>query len=208
MTTATNTIRARPDQLRESGAVLARAFDDDPMMTYILPDDAARMKSGAWFFTAAAKYGNKFGEIYTTADGVEGDAIWLPPGQQKVSPWRMAQVGMLAAPLHFGFSAFGRFLTVVNHVEHLHDRDMPQPHWYLMVLGVDPPRQGQGVGGALIAPKLAQADAEALPCYLETMKARNVTFYEKHGFAIVHEGDIPKGGPHFWTMKRMPRSGL
>ncbi len=204
MTTAIQTKRMQRDEIAVSGAVLARAFDDDPMLVYILPDDATRSKPARWFFTVAAKYGHKFGEVDTTAGNVEGDAIWLPPGEQKVSPWRMAQAGMLAVPLRFGFPAFRRFLTVVNHMEHLHDKDMAAPHWYLMVLGVDPPRQGQGVGGALIAPKLAQADAEGLPCYLETMKARNVTFYQKHGFEIVHEGDIPKGGPHFWTMKRMP----
>jgi GNAT superfamily N-acetyltransferase len=204
MTTAIQVKRMQRDEIGESGAVLARAFDDDPMMTYILPNPATRAKPALWMFTAMAKYGDKFGEAYTTASSVEGDAIWMPPGQAKVSPWRMAQVGMLAAPLKFGMGAFRRFLTVVNHVEHLHERDMAAPHWYLMVLGVDPPRQGQGVGGALIAPKLAQADAENLPCYLETMKSRNVTFYEKHGFEIVHEGDVPKGGPHFWTMKRMP----
>lgn len=46
------------------------------------------------------------------------------------------------------------------------------------------------------------ADADGLPCYLETMKERNVVFYEKHGFQVVVGDDLPKGGPHFWTMKR------
>ena len=42
-----------------------------------------------------------------------------------------------------------------------------------MILGVDPPRQG--VGGAPIQPRyLAHTDVEGLPCYLETMKTRNV----------------------------------
>jgi hypothetical protein len=36
------------------------------------------------------------------------------------------------------------------------------------------------------------------------MKERNVTFYKKHGFDVVVEGDIPNGGPHYWTMRREP----
>jgi ribosomal protein S18 acetylase RimI-like enzyme len=74
-----------------------------------------------------------------------------------------------------------------------------------MVLGVDPPRQGQGVGSALMAPVLARADAAAQPCYLETNKEINVKLYTKHGFEVQFEGDIPNGGPYLWTMKRMPR---
>ena len=34
------------------------------------------------------------------------------------------------------------------------------------------------------------------------MKERNVTFYKNHGFDVVVEGDLPNGGPYFWTMTR------
>ena len=44
-----------------------------------------------------------------------------------------------------------------------------------------------------------------LPCYLETEKERNVPFYKRHGFDVVVEVDLPKGGPHIWTMKREPK---
>jgi ribosomal protein S18 acetylase RimI-like enzyme len=87
----------------------------------------------------------------------------------------------------------------------LHKRDVPLRHWYLPTLGVDPPRQGQGVGSALIQPVLSRADAEGLLCYLETETAGNVAFYERHGFEVVVEDDLPRGGPHFWTMKREPK---
>ena len=55
------------------------------------------------------------------------------------------------------------------------------------------------------APVLAKADAAGLPCYLETMKTRNVPFYRKHGFEVIVEDDLPGGGFHFWTMRRDPR---
>ena len=77
--------------------------------------------------------------------------------------------------------------------------------WYLLTLGVDPPRQGRGIGSALMRPVLTRADAEGLPCYLETEKERNVRFYGKHGFEVVAQGEGPAGGPAFWTMKREPQ---
>ena len=206
MTTATETTRMAKEQIPESGAALGRAFYDDPLLTYILPNDATRPAPLRWFMTAAAKYGDAYGEVYTTAGHVDGNAIWLPPGDVKVTMGRMIKSGMLMAPFKFGLGPFNRFLSVMNYLEHLHERDMPQPHWYLMILGVDPPRQGQGVGGALVQPILARADAEGTPCYLETQKERNVPFYQKHGFEVIVDEMMPKGGPRLSTMKRAPRS--
>jgi ribosomal protein S18 acetylase RimI-like enzyme len=192
-------------QINDSAAVLARAFFDDPLTRWVTPDDAKRAKDLPWFFRKAAVLGDRWVEVYTTGATVEGNAIWLKPGETKVSLRKMARTGMLMAPIALGLSAFLRFMKIMNTFEHLHDRDVPEPHWYLMVLGVDPPRQGQGVGGALLQPILARADADRLPCYLETQKSINVPFYQRHGFEIVVEDDIPGGGPHYWTMKRMPR---
>lgn len=206
MTTATQVTRMTSGQIADSAEVQSRAFFDDPMMVYILPDESKRMRQLEWFMGCALRYGERHGEVYTTGSQVDGNAIWLPPGEQKISTMRMIRAGMLAAPLRLGMGAFGRFMTLMDHLEKLHERDMPERHWYLMVLGVDPPRQGQGVGGALIAPIVARADAEGLGCYLETMKPRNVTFYQKHGFEVVVEEDAPKGGPHLWTMKRPARA--
>lgn len=205
-TAAIDTTILRNDQIGASAAALARAFYDDPMMVWIQPDDAKRARSLEWFMSKGVLYGHKYGEVHTTAGDVDGNAVWLPPGDTKVSPMRMMRTGMIAAPLKFGIGPFNRFLKVMNVMEHLHERDMPQPHWYLMILGVDPPRQGQGIGGGLIAPVLARADAEGLPCYLETAKVRNVAFYQKHGFEVIVEDDIPNGGFHYWTMRRPARS--
>lgn len=205
-TTATNVRPMEKQHVHDAGQALARAFWDDPLMIYLMPDDGRRAKGLPWFMTLAARYGAKYGQPYTTAEKVEGAALWLPPGETKISTMRMLANGMLTAPFKVGMGGFNRFIKATNIFEHLHDRDMPEQHWYLMVLGVDPPRQGQGVGGELMAPILARADAGGLPCYLETQKTKNVSFYQKHGFEVVVEDDTPDGGLHYWTMKRMPRS--
>jgi GNAT superfamily N-acetyltransferase len=91
----------------------------------------------------------------------------------------------------------------MNSLEHLHKRDVPPEHWYLFLLGIDPSRQGQGVGGTIIQPVLERADKDRLPCYLETTKERNLDFYGKHGFDVVVDDRI-NDGPRYWTMKRDP----
>ncbi len=204
MTTAIEVTELGPDQVGEAGQVLARAFHDDPFEMWILPDDSKRAPVLAWASEVWVRYCCKYGQVYTTAGKVEGVAAWLPPGKFPASRVRLMVMGMVLAPLKLGFAGFSRFMSSANYMEQLHERDVPPRHWYLPTLGVDPPRQGQGVGSALIQPALALADASGLPCYLETQRERNVLFYQRHGFEVVVEGDLPRDGPHFWTMKRQP----
>lgn len=198
-------VRLHESQIATVGEVLGRAFFDDPMFVYIVPDDAQRERALPVVFTTATRYGHLFGEVYTTAGTAEAGAVWVPPDSGAMTPERMATAGMPAVAGELGEAAMGRFTAVMSHFGALHQRDMPEPHWYLMILGVDPPRQGQGIGGQLIQPVLARADVVGRACYLETTKARNVPFYQKHGFEVLGEDDIPGGGLHFWTMRRLPR---
>jgi ribosomal protein S18 acetylase RimI-like enzyme len=83
---------------------------------------------------------------------------------------------------------------------------MSRPHWYLMALGVDPPYQGQGIGGRLLQPALVRADEERIPCYLETQTERNVGFYQQRGFNVVSEGEVPGYSLRIWVMVREPQA--
>ena len=205
MTTGTEVVKLPRTRTEEAGRVLARAFDDDPYWSWVLPGESKRAGRLRWFMTVWVRYGLRYGEVYVTKAAVEGAAIWIPPGKYPLSVVGMMLAGWHPAPLKFGPAAFGRYMSSTNYVERLHKRDVPPRHWYLMILGVDPPRQGQGVGGALIQPVLSRADAEGLLCYLETETAGNVAFYERHGFEVVVEVDLLRDGPHIWTMKREPK---
>ena len=76
-----------------------------------------------------------------------------------------------------------------------------EPHFYLLILGVA--TKGQGVGAELIAPVLRVCDEQGWPAYLESSSPRNVTFYERHGFAALHE-IVVEGGPPLLGMWRPP----
>ncbi len=204
MSTTTEVVRLASSQIKEAGDVLARAFQDEPLWSWVLPSESKRQRVLPWFNAVRARCGRRYGEVHTTADKVEGAAIWISPGEYPIGFVRAMLLGWILAPLKLGPAGFGRVMRAANQLERLHKRDVPPRHWYLFALGVDPPRQGQGIGGALMQPILARADADRLPCYLESLNPRNVPLYQRHGFEIVAEGDLPKGGPHFWTMKREP----
>jgi GNAT superfamily N-acetyltransferase len=78
-------------------------------------------------------------------------------------------------------------------------------HWYLHYLGVEPRRQGRGLGGALIAPVLALCDSEGTPAHLEASTDRNKALYERNGFELTEVFDMPgRGGPPIREMWRNP----
>ena len=84
----------------------------------------------------------------------------------------------------------------------LGDHATAEPAWFLDILGVDPARQGEGIGRALIEAGLAAVRADAMPAVLETANPRNVAYYERFGFELAEERDAPGGGPHVWFMRR------
>ena len=78
-------------------------------------------------------------------------------------------------------------------------------HWYLPIIGVDPIAQGQGMGSALLADRLATCDADGLPAYLEATSERSRALYARHGFEIVEEIQFG-ASPPIWAMLREPRA--
>ena len=133
-----------------------------------------------------------------------GSANWLPPGETQVDKERLTAAGTFEVLERIGKEGAERFEAGMERFDKAHAKAVSLDHWYLLILGVDPACQGQGIGGQLMEPVLKRADAEDRVCYLETSKAGNAAFYRKHGFDVVIEEDIP-GGPRFWAMRRDPR---
>jgi GNAT superfamily N-acetyltransferase len=205
MKTAIETVRLQETNVQTVSEVLARAFFDDPSTIYIEPDDCRRAQVLPVLYEVGTRYAHLFGEAYTTAGQIDGAALWIAPDSGDFTAHRMAAAGADKSSAALGPEAFGRFMKLITHMSGLRRAAMPSPHWYLNILGVEPSRQGMGIGSQLILPVLTRADASGLDCYLETMKTRNVVFYKQHGFEIAAEGNLPDNGPYYWTMRRSAR---
>ena len=80
------------------------------------------------------------------------------------------------------------------------------PHDTLHTLAVHGSRQGKGLGTALLKHLLAQCDERGHPVHLDSSNQRNVSFYERLGFTVSGEVEVPGGGPTMRCMVRPPQA--
>jgi GNAT superfamily N-acetyltransferase len=198
-TTAPEVRRATSADTAAAARSLARAFVDDPVMSWLFPDEPGRVHALERFFAIELdRVHLRTGEVWTT-DSATSAALWAPPGR-----WRVP-VGTLLREGPSLLRVFGRRtllgLRGLSRVEARHPR---WPHWYLAILGTDPDWQGKGFGSAVMSPVLQRCDEESLGAYLESSKESNIPYYRRHGFEVVDEVDMPRG-PRVWLMWREPK---
>jgi len=195
-------IRLKPSEKRLATEAFARSFFDYPMITFYWPDTDRRARYLEWYEGCIINYGFRYGEVYTTPD-IAGLAIWLPPGQTRITTWRYIRTGFLPTPFFMGIRQFYTRVTKnEDMVLQVHREVMPGPHWYLWAIAVDPDQQGKGVGTVLMRPGLESADPQHLPCYVETHDEKHLPFYRKGGFDLVRMEQVPGSDLRFWCLLR------
>jgi GNAT superfamily N-acetyltransferase len=194
---------ARKQDVRELAGVLGRAFYDDPVMMWMVPNNNARAKATYRGFATLTRHHfvPRGGSEVARADGVIGGAaLWDPPGQRKSS--RLEELVMKPGMMWAMRSGAARMAAAMTLMEQNHPEE---PHWYLMLLGSDPTVRGKGFGSALMRSRLDRCDAEGAPAYLENSNPKNEAFYMRFGFEVIGEIKLPNGGPSLVPMWRQPR---
>lgn len=192
--------KAAPDDLPQISTALSRAFFDDPLFAWALPDDQRRQRLLPEFFALFTRAFLRHHQSYTSTGDVVAAALWAPPGGVPVSGEDAEELGRRIEALA-GPDA-PRFLGVNKLFDDHHPHGS---YWYLQFLGVAPAWRGQGIGSALMAPVLARCDREGARAYLDATSERNKRLYERHGFQA--EDPLASGRPPVWPMWRQPASG-
>lgn len=195
--------QASDPDLEALTGVLCRAFDQDPVVNWVLRQDSGRSFAFRWLFRLSLAITMPHDHVYTTADRRTA-ALWTPPGKWQ---WRAGWYRQLAQLPGFvravGLARLPRVLRATMALEAKHPK---RPHFYLFQLAVDPPLQGRGLGSALLRHVLEVCDRESLPAYLENSNPRNLPLYERHGFEVVECHRMGSDGPPVWLMWREPRT--
>jgi ribosomal protein S18 acetylase RimI-like enzyme len=191
-------------EIGHASRLLGRAFSEDPFIGHVLRDSTRRRLAFPPFFRSVLLELSEFGAIYAAErEGtLIGVAAWAPPNAG--SPGTPARFrALLARSIVRALfpsatsSLLGGFASLAEHHPN-------EPHWYLAFVGIEPRAHGQGIGSALLAPVLAQAERDRVICYLETPFPATHAFYRRFGFEVTAELRPIAGAPPVWSMTRMP----
>lgn len=202
--TSSEVVTLRPltlGDLDRATLVQARAFLNDPLWVYLIPDLRQRQIYLPRFSRVLFHFGILNGQAYGVGDPLAGVAIWSAPGQttRLSAALRAGWPRLLFSPFLFQFvragEIFGRF-------GEMQKQYAPDPHYYLNTISVLPEAQGQGIASKLIRPFLAQADREGVSAYTETMTPSNVGLYQHYGFQVMEAYRVPAKDLSLWAFFR------
>ena len=173
----------RRDQIVD---IWAEAFELDPFMEWLFPDDATRLESLKRWWGFTLDHLPSGTELHgTRAQGCV--AYWQPP-LSKEAPSGTEDDRAGNSDSHSEFMVMMNELLgdlVPSRLEGLgqiRQARLSEPHWYLAVLGTLPDQQSKGLGGKVLAPMLERCDRVGLLAFLESSNPANVGFYRRHGF--------------------------
>lgn len=184
--------------LDEAATVLAEAFADDPVMSWIFPDPAERPTHLRAFMRMAAERSHGVGHAFELTEH-RGAALWCPPEVAFYDDAFGMQFYELAAAANGA-----RVDMVLGGLAEMGEHHPAAPHFYLSNVGVAPESQGRGLGAVLLERVLRTCDAEGIVAYLESSNPRNVSLYERSGFDVTAEINLPEG-PIMRPMVRQPQ---
>jgi ribosomal protein S18 acetylase RimI-like enzyme len=181
--------------------VLAEAFTDDPVWTALGPRRRAHRRlsnrvSFAGILAGSLRNGARIRVARDERGRVLGASIAFEPGRWPISEgsivWELGWV-FAAGPLPAWRGFRDDRAMRSEHVTH--------PHMYLWFLGVHPDHHGRGTGRALLADLHARSAELAVPTFLETGSPENVSFYERLGYEVLGQIEMPSGTT-MWRMER------
>lgn len=176
--------------------VCALAYRDNPLMRWVLPDDATRADAcAAWLGPALERYvAHGRVDVAVAGDAVVAVAAWRPAGVDLAgagAPVLPSPAGVLRALV--GATRADEVLTALARSAPLAPTT---PGAYLNYLAVHPEHQGRGVGAALLDAGLAtlRAPGAGTP-WLATTDPANLPFYARRGCTAAGTVDLAPGGP-------------
>jgi GNAT superfamily N-acetyltransferase len=175
---------------------IVRAFSSDPVSRWFYPDSREYLESFPRLVQAFANAAFELGRV-DYVDHYSGAALWLAPGGH-------SDEEALAALVQDSIGEEHR-AEVFALLDRMAAHHPAEPHWYLPMIGVEPGKQGEGYGSALLKHALEHCDKNGKAAYLESSSAKNIPLYERHGFESL--GIIQIGSsPPLFPMLRKPGS--
>lgn len=185
--------------------MLERAFADDPLWKVILKGQEEEKKV-VYVFEFLIRYGLKYGRVYADSSAINGAGVWLATPNTNMNIWQLLRSGVIKLGVKLGIKTGMKMDQIFSIIKEDRKKRMEnQPYVYLSLLGVEPAKQGQGIGTKLVK-KMIEHLPNDIPIYLETETEQNVHYYEKFDFEVVKKVYLPKVDLPMWEMVKWKRT--
>lgn len=190
-----------PSELESATIVLARAFHEDPLLSYVMGEhDGEGDPRVRKFFSFTCQIRLTLGwPLLGVEHSGELRAVMAltPPAADEWAPSLVESYKELLTLM--GPEANARFDPYRTWVEAQRPRD---PHYYLGIIGTSKADQGKGFGRMLLdrVHALSESDLLSTGVGLDTDSEDNVSLYQHFGYTIT--GHMVLGGLYTWAMFR------
>ena len=196
--------RLTEDQVKPASKILSKAFYDDPISVYLIPDISERKAKLKHVYEYVIRYDILYGEVYATSPNLEGIAGWLHSENAYKTVKRQIKSGGPKVISELGMEFYKKSKHIEEFTNLIHKKNTPFKHWYLDQFGVDPNFQGKGHAGVLLKAMFTRSEQERLPIYVATHKEKNVAIYQHYGFKILEDIIIPDTDIRQFAMLKEP----
>ena len=159
--------------------LLARSFDENPSVNYIVHQDdkrKARIKAlMAYSFDVCFLFGNIW-----LADDMKACALILYPDQKRTT----LKAIWLDIKLIFRAICLSGISKTMKRESQIKKKQLQVPMAYLWFIGVSPLYQHKGLGSKLLQQVLDEARRINRPIFLETSVLKNINWYGRFGFNV------------------------
>lgn len=196
------------DRVAEAAEVLAGVMqDEDEQARFVLPDPDERLAFDRALYQMLIGRALDEGRVDAwndaADDSIVGVAVWLRrPAIDEVEPVRSSIIPGSRPRDLLTLEAAERAERFATVLRRLRERVRPDRHAYLDTIGVLAEHRRHGIAGRLLEAGHAWADAEGLPCALDTETDANIRFYSRRGYRIVASLAVPGTDLRITGMRR------
>lgn len=178
-------IDATPSDKNTVVEILARSFDDNKSVNYIIKQDAQRKRRIQRLMAYSFEVCHAFGRVVLSEDK-KACALVLFPDKKKTT-LRSILWDLQLVVNCIGIAGVTKAMRREDRIKKLQPKE---PLYYVWFIGVQPEEQNKGIGSVLLCEMMEDAEAMQRTFCLETSTQNNIPWYLKWGLEIYNELDL------------------
>jgi GNAT superfamily N-acetyltransferase len=175
--------------------ILAKSFDNNKSVNYIVKQDSKRVERIRALMDYSFEVCHLFGDVFLSNDKQACALVLFPDKKRTTLKSILLDIKLIFSCV--GLRNIFKTLSRESKIKNIQPKDTM---YYLWFIGVNPQYQHHGAGSLMLQEVLEDSEQKKRPIYLETSTLENLPWYKKFGFSIYNELDL---GYNLYFLKRV-----